>query len=59
LLDSWHKAAAEAKFDAYFDKMTEDAVFIGTDATENWGKPAFQEFAKPYFDKGRLGILQY
>jgi hypothetical protein len=27
--------------------------FIGTDATENWGKPAFQEFAKPYFDKGK------
>jgi hypothetical protein len=22
--------------------MTEDAVFIGTDATENWGKPAFK-----------------
>jgi hypothetical protein len=37
----------------YFDKMTEDAVFIGTDATENWGKPDFQEFAKPYFDKGK------
>jgi hypothetical protein len=53
LLDSWHKAAAEAKFDTYFDKMTEDAVFIGTDATENWGKPDFQEFAKPYFDKGK------
>jgi ketosteroid isomerase-like protein len=52
LLDSWHKAAAEAKFDTYFDKMTEDAVFIG-DATENWGKPDFQEFAKPYFDKGK------
>jgi hypothetical protein len=51
LLDSWHKAAAES--DAYFDKMTEDAVFIGTDATENWGKPDFQEFAKPYFDKGK------
>jgi hypothetical protein len=32
--------------------MTE-AVFIGTDATENWGKPDFQEFAKPYFDKGK------
>jgi hypothetical protein len=51
LLDSWHKAAAEAKFDAYF-KMTEDAVFIGTDATEK--QTRFQEFAKPYFDKGRL-----
>jgi ketosteroid isomerase-like protein len=47
------KAAAEAKFDTYFDKMTEDAVFIGNDATENWGKPVFQEFAKPYFDKGK------
>ncbi|PKH66975.1 hypothetical protein CXF59_13805 [Flavobacterium sp. ALD4] len=53
LLDSWHKAAADARYDAYFSKMTEDAVFIGTDATENWGKPAFQGFAKPYFDKGK------
>jgi ketosteroid isomerase-like protein len=56
LLDSWHKAAADAKFDTYFDKMTEDAVFIGTDATENWGKPDFQEFAKPYFDKEGLNF---
>jgi len=53
LLNSWHKAAAEAKYDSYFEKMTEDAIFIGTDATENWGKPAFQAFAKPYFDKGK------
>jgi ketosteroid isomerase-like protein len=42
LLDSWHKAAADAKFDTYFNKMTEDAVFIGTDATENWNKPHFK-----------------
>jgi hypothetical protein len=33
--------------------MTEDAIFIGTDATENWNKTAFQAFAKPYFDKGK------
>jgi hypothetical protein len=32
--------------------MTEDAVFIGTDALRI-GKPDFQEFAKPYFDKGK------
>jgi ketosteroid isomerase-like protein len=51
LLDSWHKAA-EAKFDTYFDKMTEDAVFIGTDATENWGKPAFKNLLNRI--KGRL-----
>ena len=53
VLDSWHKAAAEANFNNYFDAMTDDAVFIGTDATENWNKTAFQTFAKPYFDKGK------
>ena len=53
LLNNWHKAAAEAKFDNYFGLMTDDAVFIGTDATENWTKTAFMAYAKPYFDKGK------
>ncbi len=53
LLDSWHLAAANADFDAYFGKMTSDAVFIGTDATENWQNKAFREFSKPYFDRGK------
>ncbi len=53
MLDKWHKAAAEANFEDYFDDLTDDAIFIGTDATENWNKTAFQEFAKPYFDKGK------
>jgi hypothetical protein len=52
-LDSWHKAAADANFSDYFNAMTDDAIFIGTDATENWNKRAFQAFAKPYFDKGK------
>lgn len=52
-LDAWHKAAAEARFNAYFEAMTDDAIFIGTDATEHWDKAAFQAFAKPYFDKGK------
>lgn len=52
-LDNWHKAAAEANFNNYFNVLTEDAIFIGTDATENWNKPAFIKFAKPYFDRGR------
>lgn len=52
-LDSWHKAAAEANYDNYFNAMTDDAIFIGTDATENWNKSAFQSFSKPYFDKGK------
>lgn len=52
-LDAWHKAAADADYKNYFDALTEDAVFIGTDATENWNKPAFEAYAKPYFDKGK------
>ncbi len=53
VLNNWHKAAATANYEAYFSAMSDDAIFIGTDATENWNKKQFQEFAKPYFDKGK------
>lgn len=52
-LENWHKAAATANFEDYFGLMTKDAVFIGTDATENWQNKEFREFSKPYFDKGK------
>ena len=52
-LDDWHKAAANADFENYFSLMTNDGVFIGTDATENWQLKAFKTFSKPYFDKGK------
>ena len=52
-LENWHKAAATANFEDYFGLMTEDAVFIGTDASENWQNKEFREFSKPYFDKGK------
>jgi len=52
-LDTWHKAAADANFNTYFDLMADDAIFIGTDATENWTKPDFKVWAKPFFDKGK------
>jgi hypothetical protein len=40
-------------------KMTEDAVFIGTDATENGANPTFKNLLNRILIKGRLGILQY
>lgn len=52
-LDTWHKAAAEANYQNYFNLMTTDAIFIGTDANENWNLTEFKAFAKPYFDKGK------
>ncbi len=53
VLDNWHKAAAEVHFEDYMNAMTNDAVYIGTDANENWTKTQFMAFAKPYFDKGK------
>ncbi|WP_282088230.1 nuclear transport factor 2 family protein [Aquimarina algiphila] len=53
ILEKWHKAAADANFDAYFGLMTKDAIFIGTDPTENWTNADFKAFSKPYFDKGK------
>ncbi len=53
MIDDWHLAAAEADYDGYFSRMTNDAVFIGTDATENWQLMEFKEFSKPYFDRGK------
>jgi ketosteroid isomerase-like protein len=53
LLNNWHKDAATANGDGYFALMTDDAIYIGTDATEHWTKEQFQSFAKPYFDAGK------
>ncbi|MFT4838156.1 MAG: ketosteroid isomerase-like protein [Nonlabens sp.] len=52
-IDAWHKAASKANFEDYFDLMTNDGVFIGTDATENWQVAEFKAYSKPYFDKGK------
>ncbi len=53
MLDSFNIAAAKADFNTYFNFYTEDAIFIGTDATERWDKKAFMAYAKPHFDKGK------
>jgi ketosteroid isomerase-like protein len=50
LLDSFNAAAARADFETYFSYYTEDAIFMGTDATEHWDKQAFMKWAKPAFD---------
>ena len=53
ILNNWHKSAATANFDSYFNTMDNPSIFIGTDASENWTKEAFQKYCKPYFDKGK------
>lgn len=53
VLTSLHEAAARAQFDRYMGLYADDAVFLGTDATERWTLPEFKAFAKPYFDAGK------
>ncbi len=44
-LDSYHQAAANGQWDSYFDLMSDDSVFIGTDAGERWTKPEFRQYS--------------
>lgn len=52
-LDAFHGAAAAASFDAYFATMTDDAVFLGTDASERWDLERFMAYCRPYFERGQ------
>lgn len=52
-LDALHTAASEADFDRYFGLYADDAVFYGTDASERWTKPEFEDYAGPHFEAGR------
>lgn len=52
VLDAFHDAASRADGDLYFSLFAEDAVFIGTDATERWSVDEFRAFAEPYFSEG-------
>lgn len=53
ILNHWHEAAATANADAYFSVFDEQAVFVGTDASEVWSYPDFFSFASPYFEQGK------
>ena len=51
ILDQWHDAAARADSATYFNLLTDDAIFVGTDSSEVWNKAEFLTFASPYFAK--------
>ncbi len=51
-INNWHHAAAVADT-IFFDYMTDDAIYIGTDATERWSKDEFKAYSMPHFERGR------
>lgn len=52
-LNQWHNAAANADEDVFFGLMTSNAIFIGTDANENWQLKEFKKYALPHFKRGK------
>jgi len=55
-LDDLHDAAAKGDETSYFAILPDDAVFLGTDATERWTGAQFKAFAMPYFERGPAWI---
>ena len=52
-LDRLHEAASRSDFEAYFSLYTDDAIFMGTDATERWTMEEFKGYARPRFNAGK------
>jgi hypothetical protein len=46
-IDQWHQDASNADMEAYFEKIDDVGIYIGTDATEVWTKDEFYEWQKP------------
>ncbi|MDA1369789.1 MAG: nuclear transport factor 2 family protein [Proteobacteria bacterium] len=45
VLDAYHMAASRGDWGTYFDLMSTDGVFLGTDAAERWTKDEFRAYA--------------
>ena len=52
VLDSLHSKASQADFVGYFELYTDDAVFLGTDATERWPIREFKDYTRLRFEQG-------
>ena len=52
-LDAFHLAASKADGKTYFNLLADDAVFLGTDASERWTKEEFEAYAMPFFSQGK------
>jgi len=56
VLDGFHNAASNADGERYFNYLTDNAVFLGTDPNERWTKAEFQKWANDHgYLKNGLG----
>lgn len=53
VLDRLHTAAAAADAPVYWSCFDDQAVFLGTDASERWTLDEFKAYAAPHFASGK------
>jgi ketosteroid isomerase-like protein len=58
VIDDWHDAAARSDLERYMAHLTDDAIFLGTDATERWTKAQLLEYARAPFAEGRGWVMR-
>lgn len=51
-IEEWHYNAAMADT-AYFNKISDSGIYIGTDPTEHWTKSEFVIWSHKYFERGK------
>jgi ketosteroid isomerase-like protein len=57
-LDTWHKAAADANYNTYFNLMTDDAILLGLMQQKIGIKQHFRPMQNRILIKGKRGVLQ-
>lgn len=57
-LDGWHAAAAASDLEGYLARMTPEAIFLGTDATERWTVAELRAYAERPFSEGRGWVMR-
>ena len=48
-LDAWHLAAAVADEEIFFGSMSDEGIYIGTDASEHWKRDELKAWSEKYF----------
>ncbi|PMG41894.1 nuclear transport factor 2 family protein [Shewanella sp. 10N.286.52.B9] len=63
ILDQLHQNASQANWDSYFSLYHQQAVFLGTDATERWDMQQFAGYARPtdgwHYEVSSRQLLQF
>lgn len=58
LLNNWHHSAAVADGETYFNLLSEECIFLGTDRSERWTKKEFIKWSEPYFNRESAWVIK-